>query len=158
MRHSREFIAKVCSYRGNLTAQEVSYLHPQISRCAVAGIWGRHSVGRFRPTDAYVDRGYSRRSHYRDAPDKPKPEPEPEPRTAVQSRLPGKPRTARGIREWGPLPRVHTGYKPGRLIDLGLDQCRFTIRDRVMCGAKVHPGTSWCPECREKVYVMRIGR
>jgi hypothetical protein len=31
------------------------------------------------------------------------------------------------------------GYRSGPLIDLGPDQCRYTIRDGIMCGAKGYP-------------------
>lgn len=37
-------------------------------------------------------------------------------------------------------------YRPGALLDLGLDQCRYTIHGKTMCGAKCVSGTSWCEE------------
>lgn len=38
------------------------------------------------------------------------------------------------------------GYRPGPLLDLGLDQCRYTIAGKTMCGAKCASGKSWCDE------------
>jgi hypothetical protein len=40
---------------------------------------------------------------------------------------------------------AHTNYKPGRLIELGEDQCRAVVVDEnyTMCGAKIHKG-SYC--------------
>lgn len=36
------------------------------------------------------------------------------------------------------------GYRPGPLLDLGSDQCKFTVRDTTMCGAKVAGRASYC--------------
>jgi hypothetical protein len=51
------------------------------------------------------------------------------------------------------MPRENTNYKPGRILDLGDDQCRFVIGDRyLMCGALVdYHGSSWCAEHRARI-------
>lgn len=36
------------------------------------------------------------------------------------------------------------GYRPGTLLDLAPDQCRFTIRGKTMCGAKCGGHPSYC--------------
>ena len=47
------------------------------------------------------------------------------------------------------MPKVHSGYLPAKLLDLGGDQCRFTIdEDGTMCGAKGYP---WCEKHRAVV-------
>lgn len=38
----------------------------------------------------------------------------------------------------------HNGYRPGKLIDLCTDQCRYSVADGIMCGVKVVSGKSWC--------------
>lgn len=43
-----------------------------------------------------------------------------------------------------PMHNRGNGYRPGPLLDLGPDQCRYTIRDGVMCGAKCGRHPSWC--------------
>lgn len=48
-----------------------------------------------------------------------------------------------------PLWSSGNGYRPGKLIDLGHDQCRFTLASGLMCGAK---GAPWCPDHRAVVY------
>ena len=45
------------------------------------------------------------------------------------------------------------GYRPGPLLDLGLDQCRYTVRDTTMCGAKVGRGSY----CEHHAHVVRWG-
>lgn len=42
------------------------------------------------------------------------------------------------LREFRPIGNGN-GYRPGPLIDLGPDQCRYSIREGVMCGAKGYP-------------------
>lgn len=60
-------------------------------------------------------------------------------RPATASRLPKK----RTLRRLAPmkLESVPNGYKAGHLLDLGHDQCRFTLANGLMCGAKGFP---WC--------------
>lgn len=57
------------------------------------------------------------------------------------------------------------GYRPGQLLDLGPDQCRFTIHGKTMCGAKCGSHPSWCDEHRQLVsresyraHTMKPGR
>lgn len=59
------------------------------------------------------------------------------------------------LADFRPISSAGNGYKPGKLLDLGKDQCRFTIRDKVMCGAKVMGLTSWCQEHDDVVYGRR---
>jgi hypothetical protein len=70
--------------------------------------------------------------------------------------LPAKPQKARVIK------RVHlsiipalkaqgTGYRPGKLLDLAHDQCRYTVHGTTMCGAKV-VGGSYCEVHRAICY------
>jgi len=35
-----------------------------------------------------------------------------------------------------PINAAGNGYKPGKLVDLGDDQCRWTLPSGLMCGAK----------------------
>ena len=55
---------------------------------------------------------------------------------------------------------AHTNYKPGKLIDLGLDQCRFIITDEnyTMCGAKVLNGKSMCADHHARCFEPGRGR
>lgn len=48
-----------------------------------------------------------------------------------------------------PLRTGGNGYRPGKLLELGHDQCRFTLASGLMCGAK---GAPWCPDHRAVVY------
>lgn len=48
-----------------------------------------------------------------------------------------------------PLRSGGNGYRPGKLVDLGHDQCRFTLASGLMCGAK---GAPWCGEHRRVVF------
>jgi len=41
-----------------------------------------------------------------------------------------------------PVSMKGNGYRPGKLLDLGPDQCRYTLDDGNMCGRKGFP---WCP-------------
>jgi hypothetical protein len=43
------------------------------------------------------------------------------------------------LRDLKPITSGGNGYKPGKLVDLGPDQCRYDIRDGIMCGAKGYP-------------------
>ena len=61
-------------------------------------------------------------------------------RPATMSRLPKK-RTLRRLSPFR-LDGVPNGYRPGHLLELGHDQCRYTLPDGLMCGAKGFP---WCP-------------
>lgn len=54
--------------------------------------------------------------------------------------------------DFRPISTKGNGYKPGKLLELGADQCRFTIRDKVMCGARVKGLKSWCPEHDDAVH------
>jgi hypothetical protein len=67
--------------------------------------------------------------------------PDPEPFTEPKPRRPQ--RAAFGHRgmphrmaTFKPISDTGNGYKPGKLIDLGPDQCRWTIAEGVMCGKK----------------------
>ena len=40
----------------------------------------------------------------------------------------------------------HNGYRPGKIIDICTDQCRFSVSDGIFCGVKVLNGKSWCAE------------
>ena len=48
-----------------------------------------------------------------------------------------------------PLRSSGNGYRPGKLLDLGPDQCRFTLSTGLMCGAK---GAPWCQDHRAVVF------
>jgi hypothetical protein len=54
-----------------------------------------------------------------------------------------------------PATRLHNGYKPGPLVELGLDQCKYTIHGDTMCGCKTMPHASWCEAHRAIVYQPR---
>jgi len=43
-----------------------------------------------------------------------------------------------------PLKTGGNGYKPGPMLDLGPDQCRFTIEGATMCGAETVKDKSYC--------------
>lgn len=45
------------------------------------------------------------------------------------------------------------GYRPGPLLDLGSDQCKYTVRDTTMCGAKVGRGSY----CEHHAFIARWG-
>lgn len=74
--------------------------------------------------------------------------PEPKPAPLKEGRRVAKARLCKSEIRSAPilLPQSHTGYQPGSIIDLGHDQCRFSIAERhVFCGAKVwRGGASWC--------------
>lgn len=53
-----------------------------------------------------------------------------------------------------PIKAAGNGYKPGALLDLGHDQCRYTIEGKTMCGAETVKDKSWCPE---HYHVIRHG-
>ena len=72
--------------------------------------------------------------------DPPKPQEELPRRPATASRLPKK-RTLRRLVPFR-LDGVPNGYRPGHLLELGHDQCRYTLPDGLMCGARGFP---WCP-------------
>ena len=40
------------------------------------------------------------------------------------------------LRDFQPLSSDGNGYRPGPLVELGPDQCRWTLRDGLMCGAR----------------------
>jgi hypothetical protein len=66
--------------------------------------------------------------------------------TEPKPRLPQKPRYTRP--EWKHVEPLldHNGYRPGKIFELGADQCRFVIKDdHTMCGQKQHKGSSYCP-------------
>ena len=42
-----------------------------------------------------------------------------------------------------PLRSSGNGYRPGKLLDLGLDQCRWPTSDALFCGHKISRG-SYC--------------
>jgi hypothetical protein len=45
----------------------------------------------------------------------------------------------------------HTNYKPGKIIDLGEDQCRWVLNeDHLMCGAQKRDGSSYCAKHHER--------
>ncbi len=72
---------------------------------------------------------------------------DPPPREGM-SRLPQRARRFTGLPSrldgFRPVPAGGNGYKPGKLTDLGPDQCRFTLPNDLMCGAKAKG--SWCEE------------
>lgn len=74
---------------------------------------------------------------------------QPRPATPQRRRLTYVPNRMADFR---PISSTGNGYKPGKLLDLGKDQCRFSIRDKVMCGARVKGLTSWCPEHDDEVH------
>lgn len=43
------------------------------------------------------------------------------------------------LRSLKPVSSTGNGYKPGPLLDLGPDQCRYTIAPGIMCGANGYP-------------------
>lgn len=44
------------------------------------------------------------------------------------------------LRDFRPVSMAGNGYRPGVLIELGPDQCRWPMQDGTMCGAKaVYP-------------------
>lgn len=51
-----------------------------------------------------------------------------------------------------PIRSAGNGYKPGLLLDLGHDQCRFTIEGKTMCGAATVKDKSWCAKHLPIVY------
>lgn len=53
-----------------------------------------------------------------------------------------------------PMRTKHNGYRPGKLIDLCTDQCRFSVADGIMCGVKVSHG-AWCAHHLAVVYPAR---
>lgn len=61
------------------------------------------------------------------------------------------------LRDFRPISAAGNGYRPGSLLDLGPDQCRYTLKTGKMCGAKIggrHP--SYCDEhhavcCRGRI-------
>lgn len=76
---------------------------------------------------------------------------------------PRKPQKAHGrpriiserMADFRPL-KVHSGYRPAPLLDLGPDQCRYTIRDTIMCGNKCEGGSSWCSDHAAVCYRGRV--
>jgi hypothetical protein len=68
--------------------------------------------------------------------------------TVHRPRVVQKPRYTRPEWKIVQMPKTHTNYKPGKLINLGADQCRYTINDdkHIMCGKKTVPDRSWCEE------------
>lgn len=52
---------------------------------------------------------------------------------------------------FGPLRTTGNGYRPGPLLDMAADQCRFTVHGTTMCGAKV-AGGSYCEVHRAVCY------
>lgn len=50
------------------------------------------------------------------------------------------------LRHLKPISTAGNGYRPGPLLDLGPDQCRYTIHGTTMCGAKCGRHPSWCDE------------
>ena len=56
------------------------------------------------------------------------------------------------LREFRPISDVGNGYKPGKLVDLGPDQCRYIMADGNMCGAR---GYSYCPVHAEQLRLKR---
>lgn len=55
------------------------------------------------------------------------------------------------LRNLKPFNTGGNGYRPGPLLELGPDQCRFTIHGSTMCGAKCVSHPSWCDEHRRVV-------
>lgn len=54
---------------------------------------------------------------------------------------------------------AHTNYKPGKLHQLGNDQCKFAHGlDGVMCGARVHIGKSSRSYCEAHYHVVYTGK
>jgi hypothetical protein len=50
---------------------------------------------------------------------------------------------------------AHTGYKPGKLLDLGPDQCRFIAgEERIMCGAKTIKSQTSSSYCEHHLSIM----
>ena len=49
------------------------------------------------------------------------------------------------------LKTKHNGYRPGRLLDLCTDQCRFSLESGLFCGVKVVNG-AWCGDHDAIVY------
>lgn len=43
------------------------------------------------------------------------------------------------LRSLKPVSSTGNGYKPGLLVDLGSDQCRYVLESGLMCGAKGYP-------------------
>lgn len=50
------------------------------------------------------------------------------------------------LRNLRPISTGGNGYRPGPLLELGPDQCRYTIHGKTMCGAKCTSHPSWCDE------------
>jgi len=51
-----------------------------------------------------------------------------------------------------PIKSAGNGYRPGLLLDLGHDQCRYTIEGKTMCGAETVKDKSWCAKHLPIVY------
>lgn len=53
--------------------------------------------------------------------------------------------------------KAHTNYRPGKFIDLGHDQCRWTVSDETgtMCGAKTITGRNSSSYCADHAVLMR---
>lgn len=79
----------------------------------------------------------------------------------VLADLPRKPQKAayghRGLpyrlRDLKPVSEGGNGYRPGPLLDLGPDQCRYEIRPGIMCGGKGYP---WCDCHRAVCYTGKV--
>jgi len=72
---------------------------------------------------------------------------EPPPMLGDMPKLPQPVRRIKSERmaKFRPMSGGGNGYRPGPLMDLGRDQCRFTVRDKMMCGAKVWRG-AYCEQ------------
>ena len=58
-------------------------------------------------------------------------------------------------RDYQPIEKPASDYKPGTFLEIADDGCRFTLHDNLMCGAKANPGTAWCECHRQRVYEQR---
>jgi len=52
----------------------------------------------------------------------------------------------------GPLRTTGNGYRPGPVLDMAADQCRFTVHGTTMCGAKIAGESSYCEVHRAVCY------
>lgn len=56
------------------------------------------------------------------------------------------------LRDFQPIGDGGNGYQPGKLVELGADQCRYTLVNGLMCGARGYP---YCPVHAEQLRIKR---
>ena len=78
---------------------------------------------------------------------------EPPPSLGDMPKLPQPVRRIKSERmaKFRPMSGGGNGYRPGPLMDLGRDQCRFSLESGLFCGVKVVKG-AWCADHYAVVY------